>query len=273
MRRLASPTLSGEEVRTRIVPGITSLSRRTRIEADEPVISRDERRFRDLVSRDPSGLLEMSFATPQVKVDMTWLYESRLSKSVSGRAIRGALVAGAEGICPFCRINAARTLDHTVPKSRHPRLSVEPLNLVPCCRDCNLDRNVGRETIGVSPYFDDWASKEVWLNATVSDLENPAVLTFAPIRHPLHTDAQWRRLSYFFEESALSQRYRLLAVDEFFVLAGDLRRSGVSNRPQLVEMTLVERLWSRVARKGPNCWEAAAYGAWLVHCRDILWSS
>ncbi|WP_146249182.1 MULTISPECIES: HNH endonuclease [unclassified Curtobacterium] len=263
--------LTGSEVRKKIVPGIACAARRGRIDADEAVIESDEVAFRaSVLAGSPGGVMPTTFS-PIVKEDMTWLYETRLVGSVPGKALRGKLIDAAEGLCPYCRINVAKTLDHTVPKSEHPRLSVEPLNLVPCCRDCNMDRLVGRNFVGLSPFFDKWAAHEHWLNARVIDINHPESLVFEAIRHPGYTDSQWARLSIFFSESDLDSRYKLLALDEFYVLKGDLMRQASHYPLSSIESVLVERIKSRLTRKGLNCWEAASYGAWLVKAREIDW--
>lgn len=62
------------------------------------------------------------------------------------------------GKCPFCGFGHASTLDHYLPKTKFPILSVLPLNLVPCCSDCNKGKNASiattQEAQGLHPYFD-----------------------------------------------------------------------------------------------------------------------
>lgn len=73
-------------------------------------------------------------------------------------------------ICPICGVRTVRTLDHYLPKSKYPTLAVTPLNLVPCCRDCNFDKLTytitTAESAPLHPYFDD-ISKERWLAVNV----------------------------------------------------------------------------------------------------------
>lgn len=56
------------------------------------------------------------------------------------RKIYDALLNSAKGDCPFCGgIGTPRNLDHFLPKAHFPQFSVFPQNLVPSCRDCNMD--------------------------------------------------------------------------------------------------------------------------------------
>src|SRR6266446_4463738 len=58
---------------------------------------------------------------------------------------------------------------HHLPKSRYPDLSVSPINLVPCCMDCNTNKRAIFPTSGqeetLHPYYDNFEG-EKWLQAT-----------------------------------------------------------------------------------------------------------
>lgn len=43
--------------------------------------------------------------------------------------------------CQYCTINAVNTLDHFIPKQSFPEFSVNPLNLFPCCSECNSKKS------------------------------------------------------------------------------------------------------------------------------------
>lgn len=76
------------------------------------------------------------------KIDLKELYEDHMLKVGSeSRKIYNKLRASAPGgICPLCGVRGVATLDHYLPKSRFPMLSVNPRNLVPACRDCNTGK-------------------------------------------------------------------------------------------------------------------------------------
>ena len=67
-----------------------------------------------------------------------------------------------------------KNLDHYLPKAKYPTLSVAPNNLIPSCRDCNMDKrdsaSCDSQNIPVHLYFDD-IPNEPWLHVTVSKLE------------------------------------------------------------------------------------------------------
>jgi hypothetical protein len=56
------------------------------------------------------------------------------------RTIYDSLLNSAKEKCPFCGgIGTPRNLDHFLPKAHFPQFSVLPRNLIPACRDCNMD--------------------------------------------------------------------------------------------------------------------------------------
>lgn len=58
--------------------------------------------------------------------------------------------------CPICDCSFAYsqvTLDHILPKSKYPFLSITPINLVPTCYNCNMRKNDGIPSKVLNPYF------------------------------------------------------------------------------------------------------------------------
>jgi len=79
----------------------------------------------------------------------------------AGRKIYDELMNAAEGGCPYCGgLGSPRNLDHHLPVAHFPQFSILPFNLVPACRDCNMDgkpdnfSTVQSQQI-IQPYLDD----------------------------------------------------------------------------------------------------------------------
>ena len=79
------------------------------------------------------------------------------------------IIANVNQVCPFCGEGRAITLDHFLPKAEYPFLVVTPENLVPSCRDCNMEKGDEKPTcneeVPLHPYYDDIDS--VWLEANI----------------------------------------------------------------------------------------------------------
>jgi hypothetical protein len=111
------------------------------------------------------------------KDEMESLYTQNLVSSPEsgeiGRDIYDYLKSLAlDKICPYCSSSKAKTLDHYLPKAKFPMFAVTPVNLVPCCRDCNSEKdtnftNVEAEMF-IHPYFED-VNNFIWLESTVED--------------------------------------------------------------------------------------------------------
>ena len=118
------------------------------------------------------------------------------------------------GKCPVCGINDISQLDHYLPKSRYPLLSVTPANLVPLCSTCNGFEAKGShvpesyEDCLYHPYFEDPPSC-IWLRAEI-DYSNGPCVTYEV--ESLDDDVLYCRLSRFLDVYGLGSRYGGVAV-------------------------------------------------------------
>jgi hypothetical protein len=95
------------------------------------------------------------------KFELNKLYTSYMvgKKDKPARKIYDKLLSKApRGICPFCGLGIASTLDHYLPKTKYPLFSVLASNLVPACKDCNTGKKtkiaITAEEQCLHPYFD-----------------------------------------------------------------------------------------------------------------------
>lgn len=96
------------------------------------------------------------------------LYDSHFSRKGSkGRGFYDLILLGAiNNICPNCNQRSVTTLDHYLPKAKFGAFAISPVNLIPCCGDCNKikwnhsPRNKNFQSI--HPYFDDFTDGQ-WL--------------------------------------------------------------------------------------------------------------
>ena len=87
------------------------------------------------------------------------VYKDKFSKDGAiGRKYYDIIMAGAKGVCPICGTGTPSHLDHYLPKSEYATLVVTPVNLIPTCRDCNMEkgRYHARESsmLPFHPYYD-----------------------------------------------------------------------------------------------------------------------
>lgn len=69
------------------------------------------------------------------------VYEQKFApKGSIGRKYYDSIIGNAKGRCPICGGGKLKNLDHFLPKSKYPLLCVTPINLIPTCRDCNMEK-------------------------------------------------------------------------------------------------------------------------------------
>jgi hypothetical protein len=195
---------------------------------------------------------------------MVSLYKQRLSKQGQpARAVYDSLRAAAKfNICPLCGHRPVATLDHYLPKSSHPLFAITPLNLVPCCTDCNKvkrsDVATDIESQKFHPYFDDFDDGS-WLRAQIIESTPPAIRFF--VGSPAGWDkVKSQRAANHFSKLELAGLYGSNAAQELAQIAGILHELAVTAGPGEVKVHLEAQSRSRAAI-ARNSWQAAMYDA------------
>ncbi|QXP71037.1 hypothetical protein H0I29_02780 [Polaribacter sp. R2A056_3_33] len=147
------------------------------------------------------------------------IYTDRMvNKTNKGRVFYNSIFISAPyGKCPFCSVKQVRTLDHYLPKSKYPILSITPNNLVPSCSDCNKDKLVDSPTSSeeetLHPYFDDIENFD-WLKAKILTL-NPIKFEYYVSPPNEWSDLLKTRLTNHFSAYLLNDLYSIHAIEEF----------------------------------------------------------
>ncbi|KGD64913.1 hypothetical protein Y5S_01821 [Alcanivorax nanhaiticus] len=196
------------------------------------------------------------------------LYEVHLrGKEKPGRVIYEKLLASANGSCPYCGgIGRPRNLDHYLPKSKFPQFSLFPKNLVPACRDCNMDgkgqgfsASAGKQII--HPFLDaEHFFQEQWIFGTYDPSDEPTGSVNFYADPPLHwSEVDQERAKTHFKDFELGVRYakeagsRLISLREQLDKLADLGISSdeiskVLLRPMVDHAPHVNH-WERVMGK------------------------
>ncbi|MBI6378983.1 HNH endonuclease [Proteus mirabilis] len=151
------------------------------------------------------------------KSELIKLYNTYFVKSGKpGREIYDVLIAAANEKCPFCGgIGRPRNLDHYLPKAHYPQFSILPVNLVPSCRDCNMDGKgesfaISKSEQVIQPYLDnDRYFNEQWIFARyITNTDNePGVIEYF-VHAPEHwSNSQKQRVINHFNDFSLGLRF------------------------------------------------------------------
>lgn len=196
--------------------------------------------------------------------EMSDVYTNRMAKKdAPGRLLYDKLLAAPEhGRCPLCGQRVVSTLDHHLPKTKYPALSVVLTNLVPACADCNktkidvIPKSADQETF--HPYFDN-IETDLWLDARVVEI-SPAVIQFF-VKSPTDWDiVKVQRIKNHFKLFKLSSLYTSHAATELINIQDSLSKIFYRAGYQGVNIHLCSEAKSREVAY-LNSWQTAMYRA------------
>lgn len=194
------------------------------------------------------------------------LYSDRfVNKGNAARKHYDLLILSAPNArCPQCGVRIATTLDHNLPKSKYPLLSVSALNLIPSCSDCNKGKQAAfpRSAIDetIHPYYDDLENLK-WLSCRVIEIK-PLLIEYyvntgAGI-DPILND----RIMNHFDSFNLNGLYRAHGVEEFSNRRLEFTNLYNKGGRDSLRSHLREGYLSRMATN-INSWQSAFYEAIL----------
>ncbi len=171
MIRLKPPSLVGKErkIFLECANGFTHKKKYATIAAsyvDE--VEKCSNGYVTYVPHNISGLPHITL-TPEDKAIVNKVYEQKFAPEDSiGRKYYNIIMGNAV-YCPICGDGKLKNLDHFLPKCNYPLLCVTPINLIPTCRDCNMDKSSSNSDdyyeIPFHPYLEDM--NEEWVECVL----------------------------------------------------------------------------------------------------------
>ena len=168
------PEVKPEDIFKCCVESYTDPGKKKRLLACQHLVEVDSVSYQELV---PSQIDRFTISKLPENVsssEMKKVYDEKFAKAETvGRTYYDAVMAQVErGICPICGVRLVSTLDHYLPKAKVPTLSVTPSNLIPACRDCNMDKTTD---MILTPYatpvhlYYDRLPEGTWLHVHIGD--------------------------------------------------------------------------------------------------------
>lgn len=236
MRKLAIPNFSAEEALNLCKSGIGTADFRSRVDVGIEELSQIAALYE--VNAKIGKLFSVVPLPKKVdentvvvagltKKELINLYEYYLRDSDKpGRTIYDALMLAADEKCPFCGgIGRPRNLDHFMPKAFFPQFSIVPLNLVPACRDCNMDGKgqdfaTAENNQIIHPYLDsERFFMEQWVCAQVIP-GDPCSIDYYVCAPEQWCQIDKDRVATHFHDFDLAKRYSIQAAEELATLIG-----------------------------------------------------
>lgn len=165
-------------------------------------------------------------------------------------------------VCPFCLHRSVRTLDHYLPKAEFGAFAVLPLNLVPCCRDCNTDKDTfaaeDRASSIIHPYFDH-IDDQSWLGCEIDKNKGFCTVTFYISSAQLADNVRPRLVSHM-EALELFELYDVEGARELNEMSGVVRSTFDASGSEGVKKLCGDMAASRIALAN-NYWKAVLWRA------------
>ena len=144
------------------------------------------------------------------------------------------------GICPYCFLGSVNTLDHYLPKAKYIDYAITPVNLIPCCNECNKYKSDeiydSEDKLLINSYFED-VSKLNWLDGEV--VEGFPITFKFKINSSLVDSSLKRRLERQFVKLKLGSRYSRAAGRVFRIrvksIAQDYEHGGLESVKKKLE--------------------------------------
>ena len=276
MRKLNKPTLTSARVYIDCVNTVSNTTNRFRLVACAPLIQQAEQEFVKKITTGQMHTIgrETIVNGAVTATDLQKIYTYRMVQLPQGRIHYDTLILSApNGLCPLCAHRDVSTLDHYLPKTKYPRLTVTPVNLIPACGDCNKGKLVNYPTTPeeetLHPYFDD-IENDHWLIMTVLQT-SPVSVNYSLKRPNGWQSLLFARLQTHFTSFKLKSLYSTQAGRELSGIKQQLiniHSSGAGERG--VKQWLTESASSREL-VNINSWQTALYKGladddWF--CRD-----
>ena len=179
---------------------------------------------------------------PLKKSELEKLYTQYFAKdSKPARKVYDAIKNAAKESCPFCGgIGTPKNVGHFLPKSHFPQFAVLPLNLVPACRDCNMESKghgfaTSEEEQVIHPYFDaDHFFNEQWVFAIYTpsvDVDETGFFEYFAQPLEAWSEVDKARVEKYFEDFDLATRYATQAAKNLKAVLAQINRNTNKNVP------------------------------------------
>lgn len=116
-------------------------------------------------------------------------------------------------ICPYCLKREVRNLDHFLPKTKYPSLSISDANLIPSCSDCNHDK-LNSTKLYINYYFEE-IDDVPYMKCYVDFCNEDINFRFELVKPPTWEDEKFNRLKNQFKDTDLLKFYAEQAKIEY----------------------------------------------------------
>lgn len=264
MQRRAAPSATAHEVYSVCVGKVRPASKRARLQeltADVVSAAQDYETAAESGALHTLGHLSEQPADEADRSELRKNYKQRMAhRKGPGYSYYEAFRESAgTAPCPLCGHREVSTLDHHLPKTTYPLLSVVPVNLVPACGICNHVKGdhdpTSAEQVTLHPFYDDLGAGQ-WLFGRV-DEGPPAAVQFSVQPSAFWDTTLTARVRLHFRVFGLGRLYGAQAARDMSDTRGHLAKMDDAG----VRAYLKSMADSCAESGGINYWRAVMYQA------------
>ena len=264
MRKIEKPSFLVSEVLEDCIENLQNQELKQELLNSKNIFTSEETDFEEKIKDNNLYLVEQNKVISETinSSVLKSIYSDRMVKKKNkGRKYYDSIfISAPNGKCPFCSVRLVGALDHYLPKSKYPILSITPVNLVPSCNDCNKGKLVDfpstSEEETLHPYYDDIENYN-WLKSRI--------VTLKPIKFEFYVSPpnDWsillkKRLKKHFSDYHLNNLYSIHAVEEF----ENIKRQITKLYEEIGTNQLKEHIWDCYESRysvNKNSWQSAFY--------------
>ncbi|SDJ61389.1 HNH endonuclease [Jeotgalicoccus aerolatus] len=223
----------------------------------------EENRKKYITNMKSFEIFEEKFSSPIssahfeiFKKDMSWLYTNKyVKKNGKGRQYYDLIKSNVKNNrCPYCLHFDIEDLDHYLPKSVYPSLSLTTENLIPACKTCNTKKSESKDLFP-HPYFDE-VDNYVFIKCNIVFGDTDVEFVFEINEEDVPVKLL-NKIENFAEITGMLEIYSTNAKIDFNMRQNSLMRS--LNNQQSLEYDFQDMLDGAEQVLGKNCWQAAFY--------------
>lgn len=274
MRKLNIPSIvcKEKEIYTECACDFTGKPEYTRIAlsyVDE--VEKCSNGYKTYVPSNISGFPHINIDNEDKKI-IEKVYTQKFAPEGSvGRKYYNVIVQNANNKCPICGGGKIKNLDHFLPKSKYPLLCVTPVNLIPTCRDCNLDKGTEISDdyyeIPFHPYFETMNDKWVECDLCFYPDKTYSIKFIVGYDKSLNTN-MWRKYKAHMRITDLDATFNSRASEELDnvreMYKDELKVCGKAK----IELSLTE-VKNSAEKIDINSWKSALYRALIKKCDEF----
>lgn len=255
--------------------GLLTRFRNSRDELDTIAVDYSDKASRgELYQITATSSSDAEIANELSRADFSKLYEYYFrDKRKPARQVYEKIMSAALEKCPYCGdIGTPKNLDHYLPRTSFPQFSILPINLIPSCRDCNMDEKgaeysqSANEQI-IHPYMDkDHFFSDQWISARFNDSPDGITEFEFFVDAPLGwCDTDKEIVASHFKKFNIAERYSLISGSHFVELKAQLDHweqtvpLPVSDFPEAILLPIIKNAPFR------NQWKRVMYRT-LIDC-------